>query len=242
MYYFTAQNIGKDDNGKEVASADSGIFSYRTLSSLPPSPTYGNTKTIYKSIKAGKTFSVNYRMRYQDSQAYISKFKRLYPYYFSAYGGKLAYKCEDVGEAPNSPITGKITFKPNKGFAKANATQKRVNKIVAGAKKKKSDAERVKYVNNKIKSICSYSFKSKEPRSAYGCLVEKKCVCVGYAEAFRWCVSELGIPNTMVDTKSHSWNKVYIKYKGKKRWWHVDVTWNDTTKSNRYLLTKSHEK
>lgn len=61
--------------------------------------------------------------------------------------------------------------------------------------------------------------------SAYGCLVDKKAVCQGYALAYSYLLRELGIESSVIYSKdmNHAWN--YIKL-GKK-YYHVDVTFDD---------------
>lgn len=66
----------------------------------------------------------------------------------------------------------------------------------------------------------------------YGALINKRCVCEGYAKAFQYLMYEIGIENTIVigtgtnsknETENHAWN--YVKIDGK--WYAVDVTWDD---------------
>ncbi len=67
---------------------------------------------------------------------------------------------------------------------------------------------------------CEYIF------SAYGCLVEGKTVCSGYAKAFQLVVRELGYDCLYVvgdAGEAHGWNCVYLDGEG----YYVDVTWDD---------------
>ena len=67
---------------------------------------------------------------------------------------------------------------------------------------------------------CEYIF------SAYGCLVEGKTVCSGYAKAFQLILNELGYDCTYVTGDAgerHGWNCVYLDGEG----YYVDVTWDD---------------
>lgn len=58
--------------------------------------------------------------------------------------------------------------------------------------------------------------------SMYGCLVDRKCVCEGYAEAFQYFMDELGIECYYVSGPvcSHMWNKVILDGEA----YNVDVT------------------
>ena len=67
---------------------------------------------------------------------------------------------------------------------------------------------------------CEYIF------SAYGCLVEGRTVCSGYAKAFQLILNELGYDCIYVTGDAgepHGWNCVYIEDEG----YFVDVTWDD---------------
>ena len=100
--------------------------------------------------------------------------------------------------------------------------------------KQKSKFERVKTVHAWIIRNVKYDYsnylKNRLPKSAYtikGCLLKKKCVCAGYAAAFKKLMKAYHIPCKIVRGKaggeSHAWNMV--KLSGK--WYHVDVTWDD---------------
>ena len=66
----------------------------------------------------------------------------------------------------------------------------------------------------------------------YGALVNKECVCEGYARAFKYLLDELNIPCVMIigtatnsqgETENHAWN--YVQLSG--NWYAVDTTWDD---------------
>lgn len=60
-------------------------------------------------------------------------------------------------------------------------------------------------------------------RNIYGSLVENKCVCEGYAEAFQYLVRQYNINCIIANSLSHEWNFVEIDNK----WYVVDVTFDD---------------
>ncbi len=67
---------------------------------------------------------------------------------------------------------------------------------------------------------CEYIF------SAYGCLINKKTVCAGYAKAFQMIMQELGYECIYVVGDaggSHAWNCVFLEEEG----YFVDITWDD---------------
>lgn len=66
-------------------------------------------------------------------------------------------------------------------------------------------------------------------QSAYGALINKKCVCQGYAEAYKRLLDTQGIANYVLcgkvkeSTVNHAWNAV--SFNGRD-YFHVDVTWD----------------
>lgn len=83
--------------------------------------------------------------------------------------------------------------------------------------------ENVKYDEGN-KSIGSYTI--------YGALVGKRCVCEGYAKAFKYLADKAGIENVLMQgiavnsegiQEKHAWNAVNIN----NSWYLVDVTWDD---------------
>lgn len=148
----------------------------------------------------------------------------------------------------NGGVT-EVKFDYNKTQAtKARKIQKPINSIVKGAKKKKGVKAKIKYVNSRLCKTCSYDYKaynahrkgksySTDCYTTYGCLVKHKAVCAGYAETFNAIMFQLDIPCKEVSAHNHAWNKVKVG----KKWYYVDVTWNDCVKNKtKYLLKKSH--
>ena len=67
--------------------------------------------------------------------------------------------------------------------------------------------------------------------TAYGCLVNGRCVCAGYAAAYKVLLDRLGIPCVYVvgwgdrfrSDVGHAWNRVVIGGRS----YYVDVTWDE---------------
>ena len=101
------------------------------------------------------------------------------------------------------------------------------------------DFERIKFVHDYLvenavydhKALEEYEKASKSPScdyifSAYGCLVNGKTVCAGYAKAFQLIMHQLGYDCTYVvgdAGEAHAWNCVYLDGDG----YFIDVTWDD---------------
>lgn len=132
----------------------------------------------------------------------------------------------------------KYTFSKKEQKKAQQKYSKELNKIVKNAKKKKKVQDRIRSVNSQMCKLISYNRKSKNSYNAYGAIVEHKAVCMGYALAFKAAMDKLKIPCKYGKNlrEDHLWNKVRVG----KKWYVVDVTWNDATKKNSYLLTKKH--
>ena len=79
------------------------------------------------------------------------------------------------------------------------------------------------YKTNRSPS-CEYIF------SAYGCLVNGKTVCAGFAKAFQMIARELGFDCSYVTGDAggaHGWNCIYIDGEG----YYVDITWDNDDKA-----------
>lgn len=68
--------------------------------------------------------------------------------------------------------------------------------------------------------------------SIYGAIIDRTCVCEGYAKTFKYLVNEAGVPceivqgtarNSSGKTENHAWNIVCINNK----WYYIDATWDD---------------
>ena len=62
-----------------------------------------------------------------------------------------------------------------------------------------------------------------ENSTAYGCIVNGRAQCAGYADAFLQTAKSCGLEARYVHNPTHAWN--LIKLDGD--WYHVDVTWED---------------
>ncbi len=121
----------------------------------------------------------------------------------------------------------------------------RVDAIVAAANRYGSDSEKAQYVHDYLITNVAYSYAELEERNktyhdarydtigtAYGCLVEGRCVCAGYAYAYSLILHRLGIPCIYVVGKTdadapdtyHAWNCAQLGG----NWYYIDVTWDDS--------------
>ena len=97
-----------------------------------------------------------------------------------------------------------------------------------------NDYEDIKMVHDYLVENIEYdtSLQEKNIYNIYGALINEKCVCEGYARAFKYLLDGLGIESTMVigkginssgQSENHAWN--YVKLEN--NWYAVDCTWDD---------------
>ena len=109
-------------------------------------------------------------------------------------------------------------------------------KLLTGIKDndKLSDVEKALLLHDRIAITCQYDYDtylndySNMPQSsynAYGVLVLRDAVCMGYTLAYDYLLGEVGIKSDYCRSESlnHAWNIVYIDDKP----YHVDITWDD---------------
>ena len=112
--------------------------------------------------------------------------------------------------------------------------EKAAKDIISLIPENSSDYEKVLFVHDYIAQSVAYDTSvdfetgSGLCYTSYGCLVRKKAVCQGYAEAFTYIMNLLGIESGVCagDTYAggHAWN--YVMIDGEYYW--LDITWDDT--------------
>ncbi|ORX51423.1 hypothetical protein BCR36DRAFT_582968 [Piromyces finnis] len=85
----------------------------------------------------------------------------------------------------------------------------------------------IRYIHDflAVKNVYTLNENLLHIRTIYGSLVENKCVCEGYAEAFQYIAQQYGINCIIGRSSTHEWN--YVEMDGK--WYAVDVTFDDRT-------------
>ena len=113
-----------------------------------------------------------------------------------------------------------------------NKVESVANSIISEAKG--STYAKVKYVHDWIVDNVEYDNEGLENHdNIYGTFINRKVVCEGYAEAFKYLLDKLNIPCVLVygdgydssgNIEAHAWN--YVKMDDGK-WYAVDTTWDD---------------
>ena len=101
--------------------------------------------------------------------------------------------------------------------------------------------DKVHAIDTYLKKTATYDLDAPRAHEALGVFLDGKAVCEGYARAFQLLCQVNGISSAVIvgdgitedGTEGHMWNAVLLDdgyYYG------VDSTWNDSTRSNEYLL------
>lgn len=125
-----------------------------------------------------------------------------------------------------------------------NEVQNIKNQIVQQATGNKQND--IKMVHDYLVETIEYDTSISRPNiyNIYGALVNKICVCEGYARAFKYILDNIGIncvlvigtgTNTNGETENHAWN--YVELEG--IWYAVDTTWDDPVITGGGRLTDS---
>ena len=97
-----------------------------------------------------------------------------------------------------------------------------------------TDYQNILFVHDYLVNNIDYdsNYQAVGSYSIYGALIEKKCVCEGYAKAFKYILNSAGYEcellqgtatNSTGQTESHAWNAVKLN----EVWYEVDPTWDD---------------
>ena len=233
--YYIRVKVTANVNGKTISSG----YGYATMHTTRKIPVYSSqqkdVKAIVAKMKKNKTFKYRFNGCYNIHELntdFMREINEDYPQYVERY---------DQKEKVTDTYT-EYTFVPNKaGMKRGKKMEKVINSIAKKARKCKGRRKQVTCINDQLCKICSYgSTRNSKAYTAYGCLIKHKAVCMGYSHAFRAVAAQLKIPTIYEgsDRLDHVWNKVKIG----KKWYCVDVTWNDGTHSHRYLLIKKHKR
>lgn len=133
-----------------------------------------------------------------------------------------------------NPTTFFVTFRGREYNDLNQQVLKKAKEIAAQTDIYTTDYEKLRFINNYLVDHCEYvSAAVKNPEqypkafTAYGCLIEGKAVCEGYANSVQLLCQLLDIPCIKVTGTAyngdHIWNAVYLNDK----WWMLDVTFND---------------
>ena len=136
-----------------------------------------------------------------------------------------------IGKGDNKTyLTDEFKGKADVEFAK-KTLEEESEKIIKSATG--NNYEKILYIHDWIVENTEYENKKlANAENAYGCIVNNKAICEGYARAFKYFMDKLNIPCVFVcgdaqdengKTERHAWNYVYIN----NNWYAIDTTWDD---------------
>lgn len=150
----------------------------------------------------------------------------------------LTFNIEDVTYRSTSKRS--AVFEPKYKYSKETYNKmvteydKKAKNILSKLTDDMSDYKKIKTIHDYIIKNTEYDLDSKNNDNIYGTLVKNKAKCDGYARTFVYICGKAGIRAVTVagddlseasSDNGHMWNKVYYN----KKWYNVDVTWDDPT-------------
>jgi transglutaminase/protease-like cytokinesis protein 3 len=103
-----------------------------------------------------------------------------------------------------------------------------------------SDYEKVKAVNDYLVNAVAYD-STLAHKSAYDALDSGSTICRGYGLLAYKMLTKLSVPVRIItgtaDGEPHAWNLVRVG----DEWFNLDVTWNDSTASDRFFLKNNED-
>ncbi len=162
----------------------------------------------------------------KNIEAAVNLMEKNYPEIFWVTGYSVQYNSEAA------EVSFKILnhYKPDMLKKMISALNQKI-KLALQAANKSTAYDKILAVHDYLVNTTVYDRQHTSGKSlrhtAYGCLVEGKAVCEGYAKAFHLLMKHLkiesGICSGIAKRESHAWN--YVKINQNYYW--VDVTWDD---------------
>lgn len=153
---------------------------------------------------------------------------------FLELGSGYSYSYYPQSNGEKSITTIMIDYGRSSGSINKSQYQSTVNSVLATARNKGSDYEKLKYIHDWIINHTSYYRGYTEYeyiREADGPVVYGQAVCEGYSKTFMYLAQSLGFECVCVagiSNGDHMWNMV--KLNG--QWYNIDVTWDDPIMSD----------
>lgn len=98
--------------------------------------------------------------------------------------------------------------------------------IIGSISKELSDFDRITLVHDTLVRMVEYDLTAPRPSDTAGALLDKRATCLGYAKAYQYLLSRMGIMALVAygyAGEGHAWNIVWLE----ENYYHVDATWDD---------------
>lgn len=226
-----------------LTGCEASVYDYN-VSSDSETDNHINDEQLYSDIveelEAGSSsFSFEGTIGFTDIKKAHKKIEQKYPEFF--------WIDSFVTVEENNSITCEFDslsdYSSEELLAMLGELESAADKIIAGMPDGLDDFGKVIYIHDYIAENTVYDeFNADNDISglwdtSYGCLVQGKAICGGYAEGFSYMMKCLGIESGVVtgdvtdengEISGHAWN--YINLNGRYYW--LDVTWDDTDDKN----------
>ena len=198
---------------------------YATGDTYDPHTDFASLNAVFQSVVSGWGTMVNVLDYHipsnQDdaSQVYASLTNANPQFFYLSRGGSYYISGDYVSSYELSYDTGYTQ-------ADSETFETRVNEIVAGVDSSWNDTQKALYLHDVLVIENTYD-QSLQKRNAYNALIDKTSVCQGYALAYKYLLSKVGIESDIISCESfnHAWNSVVIDGTT----YYVDTTWDDPT-------------
>lgn len=186
--------------------------------------TYNNSEKIYIRDSENSYVQSGYFINPKTIKIVYSKIKKDSDYYYK------------IGE--NEYLKASLNIKYEKipssiiHFVEENTFNETVDSVVKGANTKKTTLEKVLYVHNFLLDHVTYDNVNIHSHDEIGAIVYGRAACQGYSEALDFLLKKLKIESKVVVSyqMNHAWNMIKID----NQWYHIDVTWDDTSTEYSY--------
>ena len=163
--------------------------------------------------------------------------------YSDSSGEKIAWAISPCYTTDGSDERDQLTDEDKQEIRRQQATlEQKLLEIMQEVRSDWSDLTKAMYLHDYIAIHCTYDYDHKY-YDAHRMLINGTPVCQGYTMAYRLLLNRAGVTSSWVQSDSlrHVWSLVQLDG----AWYHIDVTWDDSTwfaKSGRKYFCISEEK
>ena len=163
--------------------------------------------------------------------------------YSDSSGEKIAWAISPCYTTDGSDERDQLTDEDKQEIRRQQAIlEQKLLEIMQEVRSDWSDLTKAMYLHDYIAIHCTYDYDYKY-YDAYRMLINGTGVCQGYTMAYRLLLNRAGVTSSWVQSDSlrHVWSLVQLDG----AWYHIDVTWDDSTwfaKSGRKYFCISEEK
>lgn len=129
-----------------------------------------------------------------------------------------------------------VTFVYTSDYDSVGETLRKIDavgsKMISRISDKLPDFDRMTMVHDEIIRMAEYDLEAPRQSDVAGALIDGRATCLGYARAYQYILSRMGMMALMVygfAKEGHAWNMVWLEGS----YYHVDATWDDRMPEHR---------